>query len=775
MACRNVDKSPFEEDEPVIVDTGDPLQDFDGDGYYDDEDCNDRDATISPAATEICDGYDNDCDGAIDEEVLRTFFADSDGDGFGDAEETMSGCEPEDGWVSTSDDCDDDDGSIHPGASERCDGVDNDCDDIIDEDVLSIWYADADGDGFGDPEGVLEECDPPSGYVDDDSDCDDADAEISPVASEVCDEFDNDCDGEVDEGVTITFYEDVDGDGFGHPGSTTEDCSVPAGYSSVATDCDDTDADISPIAEEWCDEIDNDCDGSVDEDGADAETWYADLDGDGFGDPDNSILACSAPSGYLDDNQDCADTDADAYPGSTATETPGDGIDTDCDGIDACTDLNCDGVPDLAIGSYYSGTGYSADSILFFGTGSDFNDTDVSEITGAGVRDVLVEDLDGDGYMDVVLPSYYSGSSYYSDSYVYWGGPSGYSASNREDIETGGAYSVMSADLNSDGYLDLVFSGYYVGSYYSYSYVYYGSSRGYSSGALDVLYTPGAVRTVAEDLDGDGDLDLVSCRHYAYTYDLSSYIFWNDGGGFSDSDRTDLATHGCYDVEVEDLDGDGWYEILFSSYYNGSTGYSTNGQIYWGSSSGYSSSDLTELPTTGSLSLATGDFNGDGATDVAFGSYYSGSSYTSNAIVYYGDGTGYDASQYDTLTSVGTWRIQAADLDLDGYDDLVLPSHYSDSGYSTLSYVYFGDSTGIGGSPDILSTHAVTDVGIGDLDGNGYPELVFNQYYSGSWSTLVGSTVYWGDGSGYSGSDSTSLDTAGTWARPVLVGSTDWE
>ena len=82
-------------------------RDVDGDGYLQNEDCDDGNSTISPNAIEICDGVDNDCDGEIDENVTETFFADSDGDGFGTADEQMQSCSGGFGWSVSSGDCDD--------------------------------------------------------------------------------------------------------------------------------------------------------------------------------------------------------------------------------------------------------------------------------------------------------------------------------------------------------------------------------------------------------------------------------------------------------------------------------------------------------------------------------------------------------------------------------------------------------------------------------------------------------------------------------------------
>ncbi len=233
----------------------------------DDTDCNDSDEDIHPGEPEICDGVDQDCDTVIDEGVKSTFYLDGDDDGFGDSSETTEACDAPTGYVSGDTDCDDDEDSIYPGAPEVCDEEDNDCDTLIDEGVESTFYADSDGDEYGDPDSTTEACDAPSGYISDDTDCDDDEDSIYPGAPEVCDEEDNDCDTLVDEGVGSTFYADSDGDEYGDPDSTTEACDAPSGYVSDDTDCDDADVDANPgVLFDYADGVDEDCDEYVDED-----------------------------------------------------------------------------------------------------------------------------------------------------------------------------------------------------------------------------------------------------------------------------------------------------------------------------------------------------------------------------------------------------------------------------------------------------------------------------------------------------------------------------
>jgi large repetitive protein len=306
------------------------LPDLDGDGHPEGEDCDDEDPETHPEATELCDGADNDCDGDIDEGIASDWFPDLDGDGFGEDDGMVEDCEAPESHVSEGGDCNDEDPETHPNASESCDGADNDCDGETDEELELIWYADLDGDGFGNGADSAVTCLPPEGYIDTEGDCDDTTPESYPDAPELCDGLDNDCDGEADEGVGFIWYMDQDGDGFGDLASTEEDCEAPSGHAQESGDCDDNDSFVYPEAAELCDYIDNDCDGDTDEDDAeDALEWFLDSDGDGFGDPAEVYMACYLPDGYVADSTDCDDQRALSSPDASEYCT---GHDDDCDG-----------------------------------------------------------------------------------------------------------------------------------------------------------------------------------------------------------------------------------------------------------------------------------------------------------------------------------------------------------------------------------------------------------------------------------------------------------
>ncbi|PXF60603.1 MAG: hypothetical protein C4B59_08775 [Candidatus Methanogaster sp.] len=201
------------------------------------------------------------------EGVMTTYYGDADGDGYGDPENTTEAYSAPTGYVTDNTDCDDTNADVNPGATEVCgNGIDDNCDGQIDEGcTLTTYYGDADGDGYGDPTNTTEAYSAPAGYVADNTDCDDTNAAVNPGATEVCNGIDDNCDGQVDEGVMTTYYGDADGDGYGDPTNTTDACSAPDGYVTDNTDCDDTNADVNPGATEVRNGIDDNCDGQIDE------------------------------------------------------------------------------------------------------------------------------------------------------------------------------------------------------------------------------------------------------------------------------------------------------------------------------------------------------------------------------------------------------------------------------------------------------------------------------------------------------------------------------
>ena len=293
-------------------------------GYVaDNTDCNDGNENIHPGAGEALDnGVDEDCDGFD----LRNWWADADGDTYGNGAANATGNAAPTGYVGNHSDCNDGNENIHPGASEIVgNGVDEDCDGAD----LKTWYADGDGDTYGTATTTTANT-KPAGYASRGGDCDDADPGINPGATDVpWNGVDEDCGGADDR----DWFRDGDGDFFGDPNKTVVDDFPPIGYRFTAGDCNDADAAINPSATEIADNgVDEDCDGF------DMKTWHPDSDSDSYGDPSSGVPANTAPSGYILDGTDCDDANPDAYPG--ATETANNGVDEDCDGADLVVSTN---------------------------------------------------------------------------------------------------------------------------------------------------------------------------------------------------------------------------------------------------------------------------------------------------------------------------------------------------------------------------------------------------------------------------------------------------
>jgi hypothetical protein len=194
-----------------------------------------------------------------------------------------------------------------------------------------IYYYDGDGDGFGSALVMDTFCNGvPSGWVSNNLDCDDANAAVNPSATEICNNIDDNCNGQIDEGVGFVFYLDNDGDGYGDVNSSIFTCFQPYGYVTDSTDCNDVKVDIHPGAPEICNSIDDNCNGQIDE-GLPSTIYFQDADGDGYGNPLVTVSACAgAPVGYVSDSTDCDDTNPNVNPGEL--EIPGNGIDDNCNG-----------------------------------------------------------------------------------------------------------------------------------------------------------------------------------------------------------------------------------------------------------------------------------------------------------------------------------------------------------------------------------------------------------------------------------------------------------
>lgn len=356
-------------------------------------DCNDKNQDIYPGAPELCNSKDDNCNGTIDDGVTtQTYYQDADADGYGDSTKTLSTCgSVPAGYSTLSGDCNDTNNQINPGVAEKCNGVDDNCNGQTDDNAGTYWYADADVDGYGNPQVVKQACAQPVGYVSNNQDCNDADALIRPGATERCNGVDDDCDTQIDDGVKPTWYKDGDGDSYGNAAISTVSCTAPTGYVSNSLDCDDSNASTHPGAVETCNGVDDDCDLTVDEDLR--LTYYQDADNDGYGNSAVSTKACSKPAGYVTNNGDCNDSSSSISP-SASEVCDSANVDEDCDGKADDQDNNATGklswYPDADLDGYGSASATAilacdnpSNSVVYRNSNSDCKDSDATINPGA--------------------------------------------------------------------------------------------------------------------------------------------------------------------------------------------------------------------------------------------------------------------------------------------------------------------------------------------------------------------------------------------------------
>ena len=628
MGCRS-DDSTIKDTGPLTLDTAQEV-DADGDGYTTATDCDDGDASVYPGADELCNGADDDCDGEVDEDSAdsATWYADTDGDGYGDPEQGVDACEAPSGTVADASDCDDAQASVHPGADEYCDGQDDDCDGTTDEgdavDALT-WYADADGDGFGDGGSTTSACAQPSGYLADASDCDDGAASINPDAMEVYDGADDNCDGDVDfldlsradlkllgEGYgdragQAVAWADTDGDGVHElvistpyeDGTATDAGAVYLLQGPLSGEVSLSATDAMLLGE-----------ASGDRAGYDVAN-AGDVDGDGLDDlligaQDEDSGGTDAGAAYLVLGPISGTWDLGAADALLMGEAAADAVGT---AVDSAGDVDGDGLADLLIGAPYEDSNGSSAGVVYLVSGTPSGVVDLGSATARlyGVsagdqagRDVAAAgDVDGDGYDDVLIGAFGedSGGSYAGSGYLVYGPVSGDMDLDVADAvlvgesaqDYAGKAVAGGSDCNGDGYDDVLIGA-------------HGQDGGGSMA--------GAAYLVLGPISGSVDL---SAADATLTGELAS-----------DNAGRPVAMGG-------DMNGDGYDELLIGAYYESSGG-SQAGVAY-----------VVAGPVTGAvdLSVATialvgetagdyagwslagrGDGDGDGLDDLLVGALY---------------------------------------------------------------------------------------------------------------------------------------------------------
>ena len=370
-------------------------------------------------------------------------------------------------------------------------------------------------------------------------------------------------------------------------------------------------------------------------------------------------------------------------------------------------DVNRDGCPDILFANEGNSESDSGVVIYLGDPTESYSDRRRIELPGVYSSAVTVADLNGDGHNEIVLanafrlhkkpdpPTGNNIQTYCVNSYIYWGAATGYATERRTELPTIGARAAAVGDLNGDGLPDIAFAN----SAEGISFIYWNSPDGFIAYRRSQVIAPLAHDVVIEDLNRDGDADLIVANYASEGFfDTVSYVYWGGPDGISRDRRTDFPTSGASGITVADFDDNGQKDIVFVnkiegvSYGGGTTGSSakpgpTTSWIYWGDSEGRFSPDRRQgLPTRRNTDgHINSDFNCDGFVDLLFAHF------ESPTIIYWGGATGFSRQNCSEVPDGEAATGRTADINRDGYLDLLLNStviYGQESGFSRVNRVH---------------------------------------------------------------------------------------
>lgn len=380
----------------------------------------------------------------------------------------------------------------------------------------------------------------------------------------------------------------------------------------------------------------------------------------------------------------------------------------------AAGDLDQNGEVDLVFANKEDGTaGNPTDTYIYWGNqAGQFDVARRLSMPTRGPNAFLAADLNTDGFPDLFFPE--------SESTIYWGSRRGFAADRKSTIGGKQAMSGQAADFNRDGYLDLCLSEWVPGE--QGTSLYWGGPSGYTA-ANRFVFSIGSVRFHAvADLNRDGWPDVIFP-----TTGEEVVIFWNRSGSFNNSHKESLPCAAAVSVEVADLNDDGHLELLVANLWDknpppgrvrsfgGSPEAGTF--IYWGSAEGYSAARRQVLPSVGNEDIAVADLNRDGRLDLVLTSYHAGSSRNHPSYIYWNGPKGFDEGQVSLLPTHSASGAMIADINRDGWKDILFTCHSYEGNHRTDSFLYWGSAQGYAANKKALlpgiGPHlmAVSDIG----------------------------------------------------------------
>jgi len=477
----------------------------------------------------------------------------------------------------------------------------------------------------------------------------------------------------------------------------------------------------------------------------------ADLNEDGFTDLVASRLDGSTCGIYWGDES--------GFSAERVQKLPG------INGADACTgDFNGDGSLDIGLANEYEGNERTTFSYVYWGQDGRFSRDNRTELPTDGAKQILAGDLTGDKLTDLVAVSPIGGQIREQvPCRIYWGQPGGqFSAEYYTELEARAPYESTMADFNDDGFTDIFIANSWESqpNYDKGSYVYWGGPTGFSTGHSSVLATKGAMGSSAADFNKDGYLDLAITSFTGH-----DMLFWGGEDGFSDDrcislvDPQGRVSTGGHSI-CADLNKDGWVDVINPHIRQPYTA------IHWGGPDGFANHDLTLLPAWYASGVEVADLDSDGWLELLISGFWSNEQPDSRwrvpTLIYWGGPDGFSETRVQDLPGMGCHDISVGDLNNDGVLDIVMSSYRDQTWRSVPSYIYWGEPGGVyrWDNCSHLYNHSAAGNLIADFNQDGWLDIVFtNHTKRGNHNTL--SRVWWNSPYGFHEQDITLLPTFG--------------